>query len=124
MTGMRELSVIQTPPRRRLAVRPYACLTPPLGIPFRCARRLLREHYRGGQSFIVVPAHSRPSRHRGFSQETCARIDICRRAWETKWPQRTVEERMSAFYEPKIIDCSGFRPRLLKAAWDIPSATR
>ncbi|HJP70009.1 MAG TPA: DEAD/DEAH box helicase, partial [Sphingomicrobium sp.] len=51
MSGLRELSVIQTPPVDRLAVRTY--VTPWDGVVLREA--LLREHYRGGQSFFVVP---------------------------------------------------------------------
>ena len=43
--------VIQTPPVDRLAVRTY--VTPWDGVVLREA--LLREHYRGGQSFFVVP---------------------------------------------------------------------
>src|SRR5690606_34656357 len=51
MSGLRELSVIQTPPVDRLAVRTY--IMPWDGVVIREA--LLREHYRGGQSFFVVP---------------------------------------------------------------------
>ena len=52
MCGLaRPLSVIQTPPVDRLAVRTY--VTPWDGVVLREA--LLREHYRGGQSFFVVP---------------------------------------------------------------------
>ncbi len=51
MSGLRELSVIQTPPVDRLAVRTY--VTPWDAVVVREA--LLREHYRGGQSFFVVP---------------------------------------------------------------------
>src|SRR5205085_9508096 len=51
MSGLRELSVIQTPPIDRLAVRTY--VTPWDGVVLREA--LLREHYRGGQSCFVVP---------------------------------------------------------------------
>lgn len=51
LTGLREMSIIATPPVDRLAVRTYV-------IPFDeivIREALLREHYRGGQSFIVVP---------------------------------------------------------------------
>src|SRR5690606_4486588 len=49
MSGLRELSVIQTPPVDRLAVRTY--IMPWDAVVIREA--LLREHYRGGQSFFV-----------------------------------------------------------------------
>ncbi|WP_416908975.1 MAG: transcription-repair coupling factor [Polymorphobacter sp.] len=51
LTGLREMSIIATPPVDRLAVRTYV-------IPFDeivIREALLREHHRGGQSFIVVP---------------------------------------------------------------------
>src|SRR3546814_4019857 len=51
MSGLRELSVIQTPPVDRLAVRTY--VAPWDSVVLREA--LLREYDRGGQSFFVVP---------------------------------------------------------------------
>jgi len=51
MTGIRDLSLIATPPVDRLAVRTTVGPFDPM-----VAREtLLREHYRGGQSFYVVP---------------------------------------------------------------------
>src|SRR3546814_3499293 len=51
MSGLRELSVIQTPPVDRLAVRTYVAPWDPVVI----REALLREHDRGGQSFFVPP---------------------------------------------------------------------
>ena len=51
MSGLRELSVIQTPPVDRLAVRTYIMPWDPVVL----REALLREHYRGGQSFFVTP---------------------------------------------------------------------
>ena len=51
LTGIRDLSIIATPPVDRLAVRTY--VTPWDSVVIREA--LLREHYRGGQSFFVAP---------------------------------------------------------------------
>ncbi|MFL6752854.1 MAG: transcription-repair coupling factor, partial [Sphingomicrobium sp.] len=51
MSGLRDLSVIQTPPVDRLAVRTYVSPWDPVVV----REALLREHYRGGQSFFVVP---------------------------------------------------------------------
>ncbi|MEO7691980.1 MAG: DEAD/DEAH box helicase, partial [Sphingomonas sp.] len=50
MSGLRELSVIQTPPVDRLAVRTYIMPWDPVVL----REALLREHYRGGQSFFVT----------------------------------------------------------------------
>ena len=51
MTGVRELSLITTPPVDRMAVRTFISPFDPLVI----RETLLREHYRGGQSFYVCP---------------------------------------------------------------------
>lgn len=51
LAGIREMSLITTPPIDRLAVRTY--VTPFDGVTVREA--LLREKYRGGQSFFVAP---------------------------------------------------------------------
>src|SRR3546814_6142665 len=51
MSGLRVLSVIQTPPVDRLAVRTYVMPWDPVVV----REALLREHYRGGQSYFVAP---------------------------------------------------------------------
>jgi transcription-repair coupling factor (superfamily II helicase) len=51
LSGVRELSLIATPPVDRLAVRTYVSEFDPVTV----REALLREHYRGGQSFYVVP---------------------------------------------------------------------
>ncbi len=51
LTGVRELSLIATPPVDRLAVRTFITPFDPLVI----REALLRERFRGGQSFYVVP---------------------------------------------------------------------
>ncbi|NYZ11965.1 transcription-repair coupling factor [Azospirillum sp. RWY-5-1] len=51
LAGVRELSVIATPPVDRLAVRTFVLPYDPVVI----REAILREHYRGGQSFYVCP---------------------------------------------------------------------
>ncbi|MEO6299746.1 MAG: TRCF domain-containing protein, partial [Paracoccaceae bacterium] len=51
LTGVRDLSIIATPPVDRLAIRTYVSEFDTITI----REALLREHYRGGQSFYVVP---------------------------------------------------------------------
>jgi transcription-repair coupling factor (superfamily II helicase) len=51
LTGVRDLSIIGTPPVDRLAIRNYVSEFDAVTI----REALLREHYRGGQSFYVVP---------------------------------------------------------------------
>ncbi len=63
MSGLRDLSVIQTPPVDRLAVRTY--VTP--WDPVVGREALLREHFRGGQSFFVVPRIADLPEHGGMA---------------------------------------------------------
>ena len=51
LSGVRELSVIATPPVDRLAVKTYVMPFDPVVI----KEAILREHFRGGQTFFVVP---------------------------------------------------------------------
>ena len=69
LSGVRELSLITTPPVDRLAVRTYISPFDPVII----REALRRERYRGGQTFYVVPAHLRPGRGRGVPGRAGAR---------------------------------------------------
>jgi transcription-repair coupling factor (superfamily II helicase) len=51
LTGVRELSLIATPPVDRLAVRTFVSPFDPLIV----REALLRERYRGGQSVLCLP---------------------------------------------------------------------
>ncbi len=51
LTGVRDLSIIATPPVDRLAIRTYVSEFDTITL----REALLREHFRGGQSFYVVP---------------------------------------------------------------------
>ncbi len=51
LTGVRDLSIIATPPVDRLAIRTYVSEFDSITL----REALLRERYRGGQSFVVVP---------------------------------------------------------------------
>jgi transcription-repair coupling factor (superfamily II helicase) len=51
LAGIRDLSVIATPPVDRMAVRTYVAPSDPVAL----REAILREKYRGGQSFYVAP---------------------------------------------------------------------
>jgi transcription-repair coupling factor (superfamily II helicase) len=51
LSGVRDLSIIGTPPVDRLSIRTYVSEFDSMTL----REALLREHYRGGQSFFVVP---------------------------------------------------------------------
>jgi transcription-repair coupling factor (superfamily II helicase) len=76
MTGVRELSLISTPPVDRLAVRTFVSPFDPLVI----RETLLRERYRGGQSFYVCPRISDLAEVKAFLRRARAGAEGRRRA--------------------------------------------
>ncbi len=67
MTGVRELSLITTPPVDRMAVRTFISPFDPLVI----RETLMREHYRGGQSFMSARGLPISPISRRFCNRTC-----------------------------------------------------
>jgi transcription-repair coupling factor (superfamily II helicase) len=67
LSGVRDLSLITTPPVDRLAVRTFVTPFDPLVI----REALLREHYRGGQSFYVCPRIADLREARNSSSTPC-----------------------------------------------------
>jgi transcription-repair coupling factor (superfamily II helicase) len=114
MSGLRELSVIQTPPVDRLAVRTYVAPWDPVVI----REALLREHYRGGQSFFVVPRIADLTEIETFLREQLPELK-CITAHGQMAPSH-VEERMSAFYD-KRYDVL-LSTTIVESGLDIPSA--
>jgi transcription-repair coupling factor (superfamily II helicase) len=114
MSGLRELSVIQTPPVDRLAVRTYVAPWDPV-----VAREaLLREHYRGGQSFFVVPRIADLPDIEQFLREEVPEIRYV--VAHGQMAASEVEERMSAFYDKKyevLVSTT-----IIESGLDIPSA--
>jgi transcription-repair coupling factor (superfamily II helicase) len=114
MSGLRELSVIQTPPVDRLAVRTY--VTPFDGVVLREA--LLREHFRGGQSFFVVPrVADLPDMEEWLRSQTPEVKFITAHG---QMSATAVEERMSAFYDRKYDVL--LSTTIIESGLDIPSA--
>ncbi len=96
MSGIRELSVIQTPPVDRLAVRTYIMPFDPVVL----REALLREHYRGGQSFVVTPRVADLPEIEEFLREQVPEIRFV--VAHGQMSPTEVEERMSAFYDKKF----------------------
>jgi transcription-repair coupling factor (superfamily II helicase) len=95
MSGLRELSTIQTPPVDRLAVRTYIMEWDDMVM----REALLREHHRGGQSFIVVPRISDMAEVEEWLAKHVPEVKSI--AAHGQMSPTEVEERMSAFYEGK-----------------------
>ncbi len=114
MSGLRELSVIQTPPVDRLAVRTY--VMPWDDVVLREA--LLREHYRGGQTYFVVPRISDMPDMEDFLREKVPEVRAI--SAHGQMSASEVEERMSAFYERKYDVL--LSTTIVESGLDIPSA--
>ena len=114
MSGLRELSVIQTPPVDRLAVRTY--VAPWDAVVMREA--LLREHYRGGQSFLVAPRIADlPDLEKWVLEEV---PEVKAVTAHGQMSPTEVEERMSAFYDRKYDVL--LSTTIVESGLDIPSA--
>jgi transcription-repair coupling factor (superfamily II helicase) len=114
MSGLRELSVIQTPPVDRLAVRTYVMPWDPVVV----REALLREHYRGGQSFFVVPRIADLPDIEAFLREEVPEIRTV--VAHGQMAPTEVEERMAAFYDRRyevLVSTT-----IVESGLDIPSA--
>lgn len=114
MSGLRELSTIQTPPVDRLAVRTYVMEWDEIVM----REALLREHHRGGQSFIVVPRIADMAELEDWLRETVPEVKFV--TAHGQMSPTDVEERMSAFYE-KRYDVL-LSTTIVESGLDIPSA--
>ncbi|MGX7952406.1 transcription-repair coupling factor [Tsuneonella sp. HG249] len=114
MSGLRELSTIQTPPVDRLAVRTYVMEWDDMVM----REALLREHHRGGQSFVVVPRIADMPEVEEWLHKHVPEIRAI--SAHGQMSPTEVEERMSAFYEGKYEVL--LSTTIVESGLDIPSA--
>ncbi|WP_072377913.1 transcription-repair coupling factor [Hyphomicrobium sp. NDB2Meth4] len=95
LTGVRELSLITTPPVDRLAVRTYISPFDPVII----RDALRRERYRGGQSFYVAPRISDLDEIADFLREAVPELTFARATGQLTPGE--LEDVMTAFYDGK-----------------------
>jgi superfamily II DNA/RNA helicase len=93
LSGLREMSIIATPPVDRLAVRTY--VTPFDQIVIREA--LLREKYRGGQAYYVVPRISDLPDLERYLREQVPEVRFV--VGHGQMAPTQLEEVMTAFYD-------------------------
>ena len=96
LSGVREMSLITTPPLDRLAVRTYISPFDPVII----RESLLREHFRGGQSFYVCPRIVDLDDIAAFLRETVPEVKF--RAAHGRMAPTELEDIMSGFYDRKF----------------------
>ncbi len=114
LSGVRDMSLIATPPVDRLAVRTFVG---PLD-PFVVREALLREHYRGGQSFYVVPRIADLAEAREFLEETVPEVKVITAHGQLAPGQ--LDDVMNAFYERKYEVL--LSTTIVESGLDIPSA--
>ena len=114
LTGVRELSIIATPPVDRLAVRTSISPFDPLLV----REALLRERYRGGQSFYVCPRIEDIEEAGAFLRQNVpeAKYVIA----NGQLPASELEARMSAFYDGKYDIL--LSTAIVESGLDIPTA--
>ena len=93
LSGVRELSLITTAPIDRLAVKTFVLPFDPVII----RDALMREHYRGGQTFYVCPRVSDLEDVRQMLKEVVPELKTV--VAHGQMAAEEVEEKMSAFYE-------------------------
>ncbi|MCH7943163.1 MAG: transcription-repair coupling factor, partial [Proteobacteria bacterium] len=113
LTGVRELSLMATPPLDRLAVRSFIMPYDPVVV----REAILREHFRGGQSFFVCPRVSDigPAAERLGELVPEVRIAVA----HGQMAPRDLENVMNAFYDRAydvLISTS-----IIESGLDIPS---
>ena len=114
LSGIREMSIIATPPVDRLAVRTYITPFDPISV----REALLREKYRGGQSYFVTPRIADLSELAKFLREEVPEIRFVTGHGQLAPTQ--LEDVMAAFYEGRydvLLSTS-----IVESGLDIPTA--
>ncbi|MGA0593839.1 transcription-repair coupling factor [Enterovirga sp. CN4-39] len=114
LTGVRELSIIATPPVDRLAVRTFVMPFDPLAI----REALLRERYRGGQAFYVVPRIQDLDEVREFLAREVPEAKVAVAHGQMAAGQ--LEDVMTAFYDGQYDVL--LSTTIVESGLDIPSA--
>ncbi|MET7247061.1 transcription-repair coupling factor [Methylobacterium sp. EM32] len=114
MTGVRELSIIATPPVDRLAVRTFVMPFDPLSI----REALLRERYRGGQAFYVVPRIEHLEEVKRFLDREVPEAKVAVAHGQMAAGQ--LEDVMTAFYEGQYDIL--LATTIVESGLDIPTA--
>ena len=114
LTGVRDLSIIATPPVDRLAIRTYVSEFDTITL----REALLREHFRGGQSFYVVPRISDLHDIEDFLKTHVPEVSYV--IAHGQLAAGDLDDRMNQFYDGKydvLIATS-----IVESGLDIPSA--
>ncbi len=114
LTGVRDLSIIASPPVDRLAVRTF--VSPFDGLVVREA--LLRERYRGGQAFYVCPRIEDLAGGKDFLDKNVPEVRVA--VAHGQMPSGTLDDIMTAFYDGKYDVL--LSTTIIESGLDIPTA--
>ncbi|OQM73484.1 transcription-repair coupling factor [Manganibacter manganicus] len=114
LTGVRELSLIATPPVDRMAVRTFVSPFDPLVI----RETLLRERYRGGHSFYVVPRISDLAEIHDFLKAEVPELKVA--VAHGQMPPGQLDDIMNAFYDGQYDVL--LSTTIVESGLDIPTA--
>ncbi|OED47776.1 transcription-repair coupling factor [Rhodobacteraceae bacterium (ex Bugula neritina AB1)] len=114
LTGVRDLSIIGTPPVDRLAIRTYVSEFDTVTI----REALLREHYRGGQSFYVVPRITDLPDVEAFLKAQLPELTYV--VAHGQMAAGELDDRMNAFYDGKYDVL--LATTIVESGLDIPTA--
>jgi transcription-repair coupling factor (superfamily II helicase) len=114
LSGIREMSIIATPPVDRLAVRTYITPWDPVVI----REALLREKYRGGQAYYVCPRLSDLPELERFLREQAPEVKFV--VGHGQMAPTQLEEVMSAFYDGQYDVL--LSTTIVESGLDIPTA--
>jgi transcription-repair coupling factor (superfamily II helicase) len=114
LTGVRDLSLIASPPVDRLAVRTFVSPFDPLVV----REALLRERYRGGQAFYVCPRIEDLGEAKAYLDQTVpeARVAVA----HGQMAATTLEDIMAAFYDGRYDVL--LSTTIIESGLDIPTA--
>ena len=114
LSGVREMSIIATPPVDRLAVRTFVAPFDPIVV----REALLRERYRGGQAFYVCPRIEDLAETKAFLDKTVPEVRVA--VAHGQMPATVLEDIMSAFYDGKYDVL--LSTTIVESGLDIPTA--
>ena len=114
LTGVRDLSIIASPPIDRLAVRTFVSPFDPITV----REALLREKYRGGQAFYVSPRIEDLAGAKDFLDKNIPEVRVA--VAHGQMPGTVLDDIMSAFYDGK---CDVLlSTTIIESGLDIPTA--
>ena len=114
LSGVRDLSIIASPPVDRLAVRTFVAPFDPVIV----REALLRERYRGGQAFYVCPRIEDLPGAKDFLDKHVPEMRVA--VAHGQMPSTVLEDIMSAFYDGKYDVL--LSTTIIESGLDIPTA--